>query len=368
MPIFQKRFRVSNGTDTSDFIHSEIFESLPERLGLKFISGDEFSATTQQNLKTGGDGVKSYGWNILNSANADAVDVNITNAGYLTIDCGATSIGWDNALFTGIFVYKNITGNFDVETFLAGNETLNYHRSGIMARDTGATAGEDWVCIHQTYNTGNKIAGWNTVNNVSSGTSDDVASIAKYLRMTRVGNVFTTYYKVNVGDTWTLKRQDTRNDFGATIQVGLISGTYNTNNTYIAKFDYARGWPGYYPPNGPFPGQVWETLALNSLVKWSTARILIYKNGTVQAASNADVKFQHAVNGGAFNGSWLTLSGLRGIPDTTISDATNSVMLKAQYNSNGTDLVESDVYMVMDVDAPAAGGGGSRLLDGGLMT
>ncbi len=47
---------------------------------------DDFGASTEQDIKSGGDGEKLYGWFVLNSASSDVIDGNITNAGKLKID------------------------------------------------------------------------------------------------------------------------------------------------------------------------------------------------------------------------------------------------------------------------------------------
>jgi hypothetical protein len=65
----------------------------------------------------------------------------------------------------------------------------------------------------------------------------DIVSTQDYLRITRVGNAFSFYHKALVGDAWTLHGTTTRSDLGATIRVGLMAATNNTNNNYQATFD-----------------------------------------------------------------------------------------------------------------------------------
>ncbi|MBF0488843.1 MAG: hypothetical protein HQK98_11860 [Nitrospirae bacterium] len=97
---------------------------------------DAFGAATQQNLFTGGDGAKSYGWNLLNSAHATGADVNITNPGYLSIyPIGVSSP--TGATFTVPFVYKNLSGDFDVNI---GTNSASYGM-GLVAYDPASSAG-----------------------------------------------------------------------------------------------------------------------------------------------------------------------------------------------------------------------------------
>lgn len=338
----------------------EFYPSAGSPLVTRLIAGDEFGATTQQDLKTGGDGAKSYGWNILNSANADAVDVNITNAGYLTIDCNATYTQWLNAAFTGVYVYKNITGDFDVETLLTGNETTNYHRSAIIARDPAASAGEDWFGIHRTFVSPNDtIGGWDTVNSVTSGTTSDVVSTAKYLRMTRIGNVFTAYYKVNVGDSWTQKSQVTRADFASSIQIGLASATANTGNTYIAKFDYARGFG--YLTTSPVATHKF------SIPGASIADIVDCLNYLENSyGGTGSLSYGYQLNGGTLV-SGQTLAQLKAaVRNATITVHTDSLIVYVSHVSNGSQQVESAIKMgggLHVVDPVAAGGNIYCLID-----
>ncbi|MBF0345273.1 MAG: hypothetical protein HQL06_13720 [Nitrospirae bacterium] len=195
---------------------------------------DQFGLSTQQDIKAGGDGAKANGWNALNMVNASVCDVNITNAGYLTIKL-AGSCTFTGATFTGPFVYQNITGDFDIDILLVrGSGNVQ----ALMCRDPNATAGEDWLEIIVD---DNGYLWWAETNNSTTTTSATNLGIAPtYFRMTRVGGVFTSYKKSAPGDSWTIvKIYTTRNDFASTIQVGM---TYcNTNTTNVVKYDYFQG-------------------------------------------------------------------------------------------------------------------------------
>ncbi|MBF0517765.1 MAG: hypothetical protein HQK97_11735, partial [Nitrospirae bacterium] len=196
---------------------------------------DQFGVSTQQNLLTGGDGAKLYGWNLLNSANATIADVNITNAGLLTLLASVTADP-NNATFTVPFVYQNITGDFDIDTYMAQSNP-GTKRYGLICRDPNASAGEDWLGL---VNENGGTSYNNTINSVTSQYAAGGTAFA-YYRITRVGSVFTAYNKINSGDSWSAVGQViTRNDFAGTIQVGL----YSTNDALAGNrtvFDYFEG-------------------------------------------------------------------------------------------------------------------------------
>jgi len=203
---------------------------------------DEFGASTQQNILSGGDGAKSYDWNLLNGASADAIDVNSTNAGQLTINHNTVNSDAYNGTFNAPFVFKNISGDFDIEIY-GGDSNCDYSYEGfnLIARDPSASAGEDHVriCSYNASGTITLFTG-NTANSSTSIGVNDISIHDKYLRMTRVGNVFTLYSKATSGASWTQRSQWTRNDFGTSVQVGLAATTANTGGALNARFDYFR--------------------------------------------------------------------------------------------------------------------------------
>ncbi|MBF0316786.1 MAG: hypothetical protein HQL04_01305 [Nitrospirae bacterium] len=191
---------------------------------------DQFGLSTQQDLKSGGDGAKAYGWNVLNSANATVMDVNGINAGYLTVT-GSTST--NDAPMTHPFVYQNIAGDFDIDVgMLQGSGIV----SGLMCRDPNASAGEDWLCIIAD---NNGFLWWGDMLNNTPTSGNIGIGCPNYLRITRSGSAFTSYRKTNPGDSWSLVHTHNRTDFNNSIQVGLyykrISGLT------AVRWDYFQG-------------------------------------------------------------------------------------------------------------------------------
>ncbi|KJU81428.1 hypothetical protein MBAV_006380, partial [Candidatus Magnetobacterium bavaricum] len=194
---------------------------------------DLFGASTAQNLITGGDGAKLYGWNVLNSANATVMDVDNASGSGFTDRLGIKSAtSTSDSPLTNPFVYQEVTGDFDVDIYLYA--VANGGWQGLICRCPTASAGEDFVGI--VSNDSDNLY-WTDFTN-SSNTYGDLSSTNRYLRMTRVGNTFTVYRKLNPGDAWTSAHTFTRADFaGETLQLGMylkrLGGTASTQVDYF---------------------------------------------------------------------------------------------------------------------------------------
>ncbi|KJU86378.1 hypothetical protein MBAV_001427 [Candidatus Magnetobacterium bavaricum] len=192
---------------------------------------DQFGLSTQQDLKSGGDGTKLYGWNVLNSANATVMDVNITYTGHLAIVSSTTTT---DVPMTHPFVYQEVTGDFDIDIALYQVNAGAFQ--GLMCRDVNASAGEDWIVIGWD---SSQNLWWGDITNDTS-TSGNLSSTNVYVRIARVGNTFTAYRKLNPGDSWTSAKVFTRTDFaGHTLQVGLYQK--RSAATATVRFDYFQG-------------------------------------------------------------------------------------------------------------------------------
>jgi hypothetical protein len=208
---------------------------------------DLFGASTQQDLLSGGDGAKLYDWHFLNSANATQADVNSTVAGFYTVT--PTS----NALLSSgntamPFLYQNIVGDFDVDIpYYNEGDTFSF-RVGLMARDPNASVGEDYVGIWRNHIRGSgEQTEWASCTNNSFANGTD-SMLNAFTRITRVGNVFTLYAKVNSGDSWTQKVQYTRNDFASTIQLGIVTAYVSNGFVSYSKIG-ADSFNGTYTVN-----------------------------------------------------------------------------------------------------------------------
>ena len=106
-----------------------------------------------------------------------------------------------------------------------------------------------------------------------------------------------------------------------------------------------------YDTTSPSPVAVWTALPLDAVIDLSTAKCWMFKDGIIQAATNTDIKFKYAINGGTL-GSALTLSELRAIDlsTTPITDAINSLKAVGVYASDGSYESKSSAWLECDVE------------------
>ena len=198
-------------------------------------SSDIFGAATQQNLKTGGDGAKAYNWFAKNTANADNVDVNISNAGRMTINCNAVASEIGATSVTTPMAYQVVDGDFDFSTFIIDNNDGNYEGAGIAVFSTGNINLHAYIV--QYLAGGHNIACRDSDGASESVIGSDAAVAHHYFRITRVGDLFTFYRKANAGDAWT-EHGSVTHALGASVWVALFAMTNNTSDNYVAQFDY----------------------------------------------------------------------------------------------------------------------------------
>ena len=186
-----------------------------------------------------------------------SADANNSFPGFLTVrGTGGAWVGNEDDSF---FLYKVVAGDFDVSVEIAPPfDSSIYHLPGLLARaynpnNSGApysatvtNAVENWIYIARFQEFGINEHGRYATNGVdfdgffnTVGDNSDTNS-TRYLRMTRVGNVFSFYDKTNATDPWNLITTLQRPDLaGVAMQVGIKdeSGTANTPTTYFTDFE-----------------------------------------------------------------------------------------------------------------------------------
>ena len=134
------------------------------------------------------------------------------------------------------FVYKSITGDFDVTVRLTGlTAVVSTTKAGLMARESlgsnsrnvfsHAVANGDLRYSRRLATAGDTAA----VTNSTRGAFPNV-----WLRLRRQGNVFNAFGSVN-GTTWVQTGSDTL-DVGDTVLVGMAVSAQSTTQTTTAKF------------------------------------------------------------------------------------------------------------------------------------
>ena len=186
-----------------------------------------------------------------------------SNPGFLTVQSTGTS--WAGAEDDGFYLFKVVAGDFDVSVenvepfdntpdhfggLLVRAFTTNGPAWGAPFSTTDTNASENWLNITRfnEFSVGDQIryatnatdiqisASYNSgLTNYNGETTDN-----RYLRITRVGNIFNFYDKTNQSDAWVFETNVTRLDLaGIPMQVGIEDAAFSTSSplTYYTDFE-----------------------------------------------------------------------------------------------------------------------------------
>jgi regulation of enolase protein 1 (concanavalin A-like superfamily) len=313
-----------------------------------------------------------------------AADANITLPGFLYVQ--STLSSWAGADTDGFFLYKNVIGDFDVSVQVSAMQPMNYNFAGLLARaadfPSGAAYGgsEDYMNItrFQEFGIGEHVR--YVTNNVdfdgylTTSSSDSDTNSTRYVRMTRVGDLFTFYNKTNSTDEWntmgTLSRPDLA---GATMQVGIQQAVFTGNSPYAVFAEFQLSGPNVLadltPPADPTGLTISTAGGSNSLTfSWtpgagSQGTLLVVK-------ANSAAQTQKPANGFTYAGisDFTSSSNLLGDTHTRIlyvgsgSSVTvsgfggsNNTYYATAYSYSGSGA--STVYGMNPATASAAGPG-----------
>ena len=199
--------------------------------------GDEFSVNSLNS------------WTLRHQTEGEAaqytvLDINQSNVGMLTIQPTITP-GWF-ADGKAPLIYKNVSGNFSVETSVTTSSIAdaalppgrNYNSAGLMAR-TPDNPGENHVMV----NVGRQLEslGSEAKTTRNSNSTLDLLDGSNNGRLTlcRVGAVFTVYHRLDNETQWTEIGFVTRDDLPETLQVGMVVNGFSGPDI-VASFDYIR--------------------------------------------------------------------------------------------------------------------------------
>lgn len=197
-------------------------------------------------------------WKLLSTVDQTAarhelLDIDTTTPGQLTMSpLPLDKNGWYGSL-QGPFLYKEVTGNFLIAArvsagVLAGPETAPTHTfntAGLLARSPSA-APANWVLIDLGFQDPSDAAiGHLGLGALAKNTHDGatsrtplVGSHQGWLGICRIGSTFGLITKLDGAAGATVLEQVSRPDLGATLQVGMITGSWVTDQRdVVGRFD-----------------------------------------------------------------------------------------------------------------------------------
>jgi len=176
----------------------------------------------------------------------DSTDIGATPAGATTVNLDGSSY---DVSAGGPGVYGNSdglrflsqlhTGDFDIRVEVAGMTTAGvYPQAGLMARSTlAANSPEVSITASSTASTAGifRVKSRAPAGDATPQTTTGQATVPNvWLRLTRVGNVFTTYYSSD-GVTWT-KAGSVTLALPGTLYIGLAAASNNTTDLTNVQF------------------------------------------------------------------------------------------------------------------------------------
>jgi len=164
---------------------------------------DEFGDDTTQDFRPGAgleERICFHGWRVLNAANAEKFDVNVSNLQGMVIDVYVENAEWSGNTQAAPFAFKLLTGDFSVFTQVNLTGSSSQSLAGILC--AGNSDLTTWIHLGLTMMV--DVVNVRLVSSSSGVMTEDAlyATGASHIRLSRVGSVFTASYSTD-GETWT---------------------------------------------------------------------------------------------------------------------------------------------------------------------
>jgi regulation of enolase protein 1 (concanavalin A-like superfamily) len=191
-------------------------------------------------------------WTEDHTVEGTVLDVDLRSPGRLAI-VPALGAWFDDDV--SVFLFKDVTGDFVVETHVAAfdsenlylppPDTATYSTAGLLVRDpaglgTAAPADdENWIMYDVGYQ--DTVVGtmFKSTDNSDSQRHILEAHHAGRLRICRVGDEYRMLRLLDDEDIWTLAHSEVRGDLPSSLQVGVVANAY-TEPTIEARFAYVH--------------------------------------------------------------------------------------------------------------------------------
>jgi len=168
---------------------------------------DQFSEDTEQDFIAGAQGVgeqeRKYGWFTKNATNAFSFNVSMIFPDFLYIDSTKDGIEWSGTERTGPYCYKKISGDFEVYTQVDPQFFRPGGTFGILCQED-TFEGDSFIALGRTRGEGDPIS--IVVNASIDGSVEPSAEVLNpvpsYVKLKRVGNVFSSYYSLTENSNW----------------------------------------------------------------------------------------------------------------------------------------------------------------------
>ena len=296
---------------------------------------------------------------LISSFAASVFDVLAINIQGISVDPDGTLWVWDRNSVKIYVIQRNGTliSSFATSVFDAG-ATIP---TGVSVDPDGTL----WVCdaafstkkIYNIQRNGTLITSFATSVYDAGATEPQGVSAAPDGTLWVCDNGTDKVYNIETDGTLITSFATSVYDAGATGPIGISATSDGTLWVCDAATDKVYNIEGYkYSTTSPVAESPWIAIDQNTLD--ATTPISIQENdiATLLGQSTGSIKYQYALNNGAFNGSWLTQAALiTALQSQAITDHTNSLKIKAQMISDGTQA--ADIVIASFVQASGGRGG-----------
>jgi hypothetical protein len=211
--------------------------SLDANHAVRISRDDSFSAALASQWSS----VDKDNWDMDGNGNPSddvATAVSTSAASLQLIGRGADVWNWTHQYVSAYL--DNQTGDFDYSIKVISTvNTDGWSKTGFLIANnlTDLTAGGILNCsTTQSNNITVQYANANN-GNIDAHSSAGSSARAVWLRLKKVGTVFSCYYKYALGDSWTLHSSPNISSIAATFDVGLITTAHSGSNTMTAILD-----------------------------------------------------------------------------------------------------------------------------------
>ncbi|MGB2717932.1 MAG: Ig-like domain-containing protein [Vicinamibacterales bacterium] len=180
------------------------------------------------------------------------------SAGTFTVRGGGSDIWYSSDQFQ--FVYQSISGDVDIRAQVTAVQYIDqWTKAGVMIRETlGSTSRHASTFV--TPAKGLAFQRRVTTGEISTHTTGGSATAPYWVRLVRVGQLFTSYVSAN-GTSWALVGSETIS-MAATVQVGLAVTSHQASSSAMATFtNVTVSGPATTPPP---PSSAWTNRDVGS--------------------------------------------------------------------------------------------------------
>ena len=155
----------------------------------------------------------------------------VTTVGFTTIPL--LSQAWSSIAHQGLYQWKTITGDFDIETQVREISVRAQYMVGFMLQD--ALLESDWIFWGNAENSSSveKMRVRQSIKGIATDTDFDLTDGNERIRITRVGTAITAYSRVLDTDVWVQKSAKTWTGAPTTMRVGLVVASEVTGSSDV---------------------------------------------------------------------------------------------------------------------------------------